>query len=319
MLRLRDYARCSLRPRPGRPPSGPARTGSSGAASAEGVLAEREAEVGRLKEALEDQRLLTKEVCEASERQARDHSRESDLEEQLRRVRQEKETIQQDLARKAAEQENMMLQFAGAVAAAEKAMVLARNYEMLRVAKIADAINQKVELHISVPRVTLSYNNAPPLFVSVANGLGDDKIHTFLQTEVRSGDGASKKMYSTRMLDKLTDAIKAFIAKSQQADAGEGDGLKLVSSEKYAGSGAGTPETTQMRVSGSGSRGPASSDLESTIGAPGSTAPGTGASADGGAAGLEDADRRRLLDLLRSGDDRGLDDKLCELMKARSS
>eukprot|EP00928_Gymnodinium_smaydae_P054719 TRINITY_DN3844_c0_g1_i1.p1 TRINITY_DN3844_c0_g1~~TRINITY_DN3844_c0_g1_i1.p1 ORF type:complete len:464 (+),score=118.73 TRINITY_DN3844_c0_g1_i1:192-1583(+) len=287
----------------------------------EGLLAEREAEVDRLKQALEDQRLLTKEVCEASERQARDCSRDQSFEAEMERLRRDKENLQRDLERKAQEQQTMMLQFAGAVAAAEKAMVLAKNFEMLRAAKIADAINQKVELHISVPRVTLHYNNAPPLSVSVAKGLGDDNIVEFLKKQVfphfeplwakvdsfdTAPDGESKKMYSTRMLDRLTDAIKAFIAKSQQADGGEADGLKLVRCEKYGG-----PDSADGRGAGT------SASASSTAGSaqPPRARAGVGA---GAAADLDDAARQRLLDLLRSGDDRALDEKMREIMEAKS-
>merc|ERR1719450_1588551 len=76
----------------------------------------------------------------------------------------------------------------GAMAAAEKAMAMhachVLQFEQLRSTKLSEAINQKVELHISVPRVTLSYNNAPPLLVSTAAGLGDDRICEFLTQEV---------------------------------------------------------------------------------------------------------------------------------------
>merc|ERR1719162_2335833 len=72
--------------------------------------------------------------------------------------------------------------------AAQKIMALhqatLQRVEALRMAKLAEAIQHMVELHISVPRVTLSYNNAPPLTVSVAAALGEDKISEFLKNEV---------------------------------------------------------------------------------------------------------------------------------------
>ncbi|CAJ1407487.1 unnamed protein product, partial [Effrenium voratum] len=82
------------------------------------------------------------------------------------------------------------------------------------------AINQKVELHIAVPKVTLTYNNAPPLLISVASGL-EGRLQSFLDKEVfphfeplwvrldgldSAPDGSSKKQYASRMLDRLTQA-----------------------------------------------------------------------------------------------------------------
>ncbi|CAJ1351872.1 unnamed protein product, partial [Effrenium voratum] len=100
--------------------------------------------------------------------------------------------------------------------------------EMLRAAKLAEAINQKVELHIAVPKVTLTYNNAPPLLISVASGL-EGRLQSFLDKEVfphfeplwvrldgldSAPDGSSKKQYASRMLDRLTQAVKAFLVRS---------------------------------------------------------------------------------------------------------
>merc|ERR1719326_2267624 len=123
------------------------------------------------------------------------------------------------------------------MAAAEKVMTMhaahLQRAEQLRVAKLAEAIQHKVELHISVPRVTLSYNNAPPLQVSAASAFGDDRIKEFLDTEVlthfeplwvtldaldEAPDGTTKKAYSTRMLERLTEAVKGFVEKSQQSE-----------------------------------------------------------------------------------------------------
>merc|ERR1719284_1065914 len=103
----------------------------------------------------------------------------------------------------------------------------------MRVTKLAEAINQKVELHISVPRVTLSYNNAPPLLVSCAAGIFEGRMRDFLEREVfphfeplwvrmddldQAPDGSSKRAYCTRMLERLTEAIKGFVMKSQLSD-----------------------------------------------------------------------------------------------------
>eukprot|EP00913_Durusdinium_trenchii_P031580 g29572.t1 len=100
--------------------------------------------------------------------------------------------------------------------------------EMLRSAKLAEAINQKVELHIAVPKVTLTYNNAPPLLISVAAALGEDRLQKFLDQEVfphfeplwvrldgldHAPDGSSKKAYSSRRPDGMQ--VKSFLARSQ--------------------------------------------------------------------------------------------------------
>eukprot|EP00931_Biecheleriopsis_adriatica_P102725 TRINITY_DN77663_c0_g1_i1.p1 TRINITY_DN77663_c0_g1~~TRINITY_DN77663_c0_g1_i1.p1 ORF type:complete len:456 (+),score=141.33 TRINITY_DN77663_c0_g1_i1:72-1439(+) len=263
----------------------------------EETLAEREAEIERLRKALEDQQRLTQEVCEAAERRAAGNSesdaRVKELEEQVRRLEAENRKLREEMQKQASQHEEMKRNVAVAMAAAEKAMAMHAHHttqvETLRSAKLAEAINQKVELHISVPRVTLSYNNAPPLLISVATALGEGKIQKFLDTEVfphfeplwvrmdsldKAPDGSSKRAYSTRMLDRLTQAVKAFVVKSQQADGPDSlDGA--------------TEEASQNK----------------------------GSSRD--APELRDTDRERLLELLRSGDDNALDAKLQEVMAAR--
>lgn len=205
----------------------------------EEVLAEKEAEIESLRKALLDQKRLTQEEAEAAGQRASDNAEADELRRQLQELRNEKEKLLEEARLRIEQQEEMRRNVAIAMAAAEKALSMHSNHahqvEMLRAAKLADAINQKVELHISVPRVTLSYNNAPPLFVSAATGLAEGRIRKFLDSEVfpnfeplwvrmdnldEAPDGSSKRTYSTKMLDRLTQAVKLFVARSQAADAG---------------------------------------------------------------------------------------------------
>jgi hypothetical protein len=108
--------------------------------------------------------------------------------------------------------------------------------EKLRTGLVGTAIQSKLELHISVPHVVLTYNNAPPLTVSTAIGLSKAKILKFLDSYLfphfeplwvcldgvdKAPDGTNKKRYSSRMLERLTDSIKEFIEKSQIGDSAE--------------------------------------------------------------------------------------------------
>merc|ERR1712060_701634 len=100
-------------------------------------------------------------------------------------------------------------------------------------AKLADSINQKVELHICVPQAILRYNNAPPIHANTADGLGTDRIGQFLDREVfphfeplwarldsldKSPDGSSKLAYSQKMLARLTDSVRSYIQKARQTE-----------------------------------------------------------------------------------------------------
>jgi hypothetical protein len=277
-------------------------------ASLETSLAAKESEVSRLRQALEDQRLLTKEVCEGAENRAQGSSRE--LEERCAALLSEKDKLEKDLKRQATEHEELKSKVGGAIATAEKAMEMykgnVKSVEQVRNAKLADAINQKVELHIAVPRVTLSYNNAPPLSVAIASGLGEHFVRDFLSREVfpqfeplwvrmdsldQAPDGSSKKAYATRMLNKLTDAVKGFIHKSQQSDD--------------------APLPNGMTVEEGGAR-KTSKDSAPSVGRNSTRLPSDASNGE-----LREADRDKLLELLRSGDDRGLDSKLGKLLEGR--
>lgn len=270
----------------------------------EELLSQRAAEIMRLKEDLERQRLLTKEVCEAAEQKIEDkkdlpRASKAELDEAQEKIRQleaDKEDLQRQLQQQAIEHADMQRAVSGAMKAAEKAMAMhavhSQRVETIRGAKLVEAINAKVELHISVPKVTLSYNNAPPLVVSAHAGLSEGKIRDFLDRSVfphfeplwvrldgldKAPDGSSKRAYSTKMLDRLTEAVKVFIAKAQQPDSASGNDLSLQSAQD-------------------------------------TTSGGRHSTGEGGIDSLSGPDKERLLDFLRSGDDRGLDSKLVQLM-----
>jgi len=306
-------------------------------------LAEKESEIERLQQALKDQRLLTKEVCETIEKNKGAQTSQDELE----KLRQQKETLKEQLAAKATEIDDMRRHVAGAMAAAEKAVAMhachLQKFEQLRLAKLADAINQKVELHISVPRVTLSYNNAPPLFVSAATGLADKHVTNFLNKEVfphfeplwvrldsldKAPDGSTKRDYATRMLDKLTEAVKGFIQQAQSAESalgqecslstvGSGGTTGATKNAAHGSSGAaagGNNSSNKFGDSGSASR-TTTSDSKKM---PAPTGTKSGAAASSPTGNLSDGERDRLLELLRNGDDRGLDSKLCQLLSRAS-
>jgi hypothetical protein len=315
-------------------------------------LATKEAEVARLRQSLDDQLLLTKEVCEAAERstnEARAAAASAEdverLRAQVQKLTEERDTLHKEREVQDQEYAEMKQRTGLAMAAAEKAMTMhavhLQRVEQLRVAKLAEAIQNKVELHISVPRVTLTYNNAPPLQVSTASGLDDSRIKEFLDNEVfshfeplwitldeldRAPDGSTKKAYSTRMLERLTEAVKGFVEKSQKSDS-EG-GLKPSVREVTASGGT---------ASGTGNRNEGTSALaevkanwqKQAIGRSESegAAPAAGnvdrphASGPAGHCAmnsLAEVDRERLLGMLRSGDDRGLDSKLKEILQSRA-
>merc|ERR1719171_622635 len=112
-----------------------------------------------------------------------------------------------------------------------------------------------------------------------------------------------KKAYSTRMLERLTEAVKGFVEKSQKSDS-EG-GLKPSVREVTASGGT---------ASGTGSR----SESEGAAPAAGNVDRPHASGPAGHCAmnSLAEVDRERLLGMLRSGDDRGLDSKLKEILQS---
>lgn len=160
-----------------------------------------------------------------------------EIEEANKQLEGERDAAKTELQRLRQNYEDLQQSAASAMASAEKAMAMHAYHDhlmtSLKGAKLAEAINEKVELHISVPRVTLTYNNAPPLFISAASGLSDARVRDFLNKEIfpkfeplwirmdcidAAPDGSSKRVYCSKMLDKLTEAVKLFVKKSQQAD-----------------------------------------------------------------------------------------------------
>jgi len=371
--------------------------------SLKNLLAASEAEVERLRKLLGEQKLLTKEVCEAAERSTGEARAAAESAEEIKRLQallgklqQEKSDMEKEQMKKDLQNVEMQQKAAMAMAAAEKVLTMhaaqLKRIEQLRLAKLGEAIQHKVELHISVPRVTLSYNNAPPLPVSAAAALSEEKISQFLNAEVfpqfeplwttldnldEAPDGTTKKVYSTRMLERLTEAVKGFVEKSQR---GEEGGLTPCVREPISGS-TGTvevrpgtcssksktgdlrPGTSSAKSSaesrpgtsggllakfqanrpgtssaGTGSRSPSTaagsnivanrpvtsprSGLDSTSlvtdGVPSPSRPraSTDGTTKGGKEAIAEADRQKLLGLLRSGDDRGLDDTLKELLNS---
>jgi hypothetical protein len=322
----------------------------------EETLAAKEAEVARLRQALEEQLQLTKEVCEAAERSsgearaAAESAEEiSKLHEKVKRLETEKGDLEKERQRQDCEFAELQKRTVAAMAAAEKAMAMhaahVHRVEQLRIAKLAEAIQHKVELHISVPRVTLSCNNAPPLLVSVASGLGDNRIKDFLDCEVfahfeplwvtldaldKAPDGTSKKAYSSRMLERLTEAVKGFVEKSQRSESEGGLTPSVRESLCQSGSEANPRSGAQggSDVRGIGSfdfRRDASPSVGCEEVAPARRSNGDAASPPGPQQGgggsrcamdsLAEVDRERLLCLLRAGDDRGLDAKLQEVLQ----
>lgn len=196
----------------------------------EDLLAQREAELCRLREALEEQRDLAHGDNGSEEKLQR-------LQSEFSAMSGERDSLKRDLSVQAIEHERLKQAVDTAMAAAERAMAMhalhAQHVEQLRAAKLEEAIKEKMELHISMPKVTLSYNNSPPLLVSAEVALSEERVRAFLERQVfphldpmwvsldrlsKAPDGSSKKAYSTKMLDRLSSAIKAFVARAQASD-----------------------------------------------------------------------------------------------------
>lgn len=306
-------------------------------AKVEETLMLREAEVETLKRSLEEQRELTRQVCRAADRQGSrmaaadsgDREAREALEKQngelrkqlaalsasascdndLERLRSENEALRKDLTAL----KNSMAEVAGA---AEQAMLLSAaqmdKVNKIRNGALADAINRKIELHVSVPKVTLTYNNSPALAVGLGTFLSQDRIRSFVDREVfphfeplwvrvddldKAPDGTSKKAYCTRMLEMLTQSIKGFVMKAQSSDSGPGEDLPQLSSSDGA-----TAPTAAGAQSPLGMSGPLRAKSR------------TSTLASGGVSEMAEDDRERLLALIRSGDDRGLDSKLRQML-----
>jgi len=219
------------------------------------TLSRRESEIERLRRELEERLHMEKDQREAAERtselEAQSSSRTAELMERVQVLEKQLGQLQSqngdlegqvgDLAHRAAKSQKEASESA---ARAESVTKMHEDFkqktEQLRTGIVGTAIQSKLELHISVPHVVLTYNNAPPLRVSTAIGLSKGKIGNFLDTMLFpyfdplwvcldgldvAPDGTNKKRYSARMLERLTDSIKDFIEKSQAGDAAELGGL----------------------------------------------------------------------------------------------
>eukprot|EP00927_Polykrikos_kofoidii_P022518 TRINITY_DN20990_c0_g1_i1.p1 TRINITY_DN20990_c0_g1~~TRINITY_DN20990_c0_g1_i1.p1 ORF type:complete len:505 (+),score=92.66 TRINITY_DN20990_c0_g1_i1:42-1556(+) len=316
----------------------------------EELLAGKEHEIARLKQALEDQRLLTKEVCEAADQRPRNSGAQaSEHEELASRLKCENEELQQKLKAQQAQEQILRGTVCKAMAAADTAMQMhaghVRQIEMLRASKLADAIHEKVELHIAVPKTTLCFSQSSPISISVGESLqGGSRIYDFLQREVfphfdplwvrldgldKAPDGSSRKEYAKRMLERLTDATKSVILEAQKDELPPGSLLSPVAvnddDKDVAGNpGAGVSAKASRSLGdvGRAVKGPREGAVITGGSAAaadprGGSAAGGGRGASGGANSISAMDRERLLQMLRDGDDRGLDSKICDLLQTQ--
>lgn len=225
------------------------------------TLSRRESEIERLRRELEEQLQMAKEQREvaqrtheleanASRRTAELMERVQVLEKQLAQLQCQNGELEGqvgDLANRVATSQR---DASDSAARAESVTKMHEDFkqktEQLRTGIVGTAIQSKLELHISVPHVVLTYNNAPPLRVSTAIGLSKEKVGSFLESMLFpyfeplwvcldgldvAPDGTNKKRYSARMLERLTDSIKDFIEKSQTGDSAElgaGDNAETV-------------------------------------------------------------------------------------------
>jgi len=227
----------------------------------EQTLERRDAELGRLNRSMQDQidssndqRHTMERAIEAENRATRKSASMADrvqrLEAEFLKIGSQKGELEKQLDAQKAELEKQLAtsqeETAESVGKLDTVTKMYEEFkqqvEQLRTGLVGTAIQSKLELHISVPHVVLTYNNAPALTVSTAMGLSKAKILKFLDNVLfphfeplwvcldgvdKAPDGTNKKKYSSRMLERLTDSIKDFIEKSQlgeEADLGSGGG-----------------------------------------------------------------------------------------------
>jgi len=217
----------------------------------EHTLTRREQEIGRLKCNLDEQIECSKDQHEANER-AKEHEervlrKTAGLAEKVKQLEMDLVMLNSQNAGLEAQKAELAGQLRisqdEVSQSAAKVEVLTNLHEdhkhateQLRSGVVGTAIQSKLELHISVPHVVLTYNNAPPLTVSTAVGLSKARVLKFLEGMLfphfeplwvcldgvdKAPDGTNKKKYSSRMLTRLTDSVKEFIEKSQLGDEAE--------------------------------------------------------------------------------------------------
>lgn len=217
----------------------------------EATLQRREAEVAKLRAELQEQMQLNKDQREAKEYSSESEARALDraaslaarmqkLEAQLLQLTSERGQLEEQKGELAEQILKCQQDVSESEAKVQSVTKMHEDYkqqtEQLKTGIVGTAIQSKLELHISVPHVVLTYNNAPPLMVSTAIGLSKAKILKFLDSMLfphfeplwvcldgvdMAPDGTNKKRYSSRMLERLTDSIKDFIDKSQTGDNAE--------------------------------------------------------------------------------------------------
>lgn len=222
----------------------------------EHTLRRREQEIGRLKCNLDEQITCGKDQNDANERAKENEERvlrrAASLAEKAKQLESDLVILNSNNARleehKGELAEQLRISQDEVSQSAAKVEGLTKLYEdhkhateQLRSGVVGTAIQSKLELHISVPHVVLTYNNAPPLTVSTAIGLSKARVLKFLEGFLfphfeplwvcldgvdKAPDGTNKKKYSSRMLSRLTDSVKEFIEKSQL-----GEEAELVSSD----------------------------------------------------------------------------------------
>eukprot|EP00929_Paragymnodinium_shiwhaense_P013736 TRINITY_DN121589_c0_g1_i1.p1 TRINITY_DN121589_c0_g1~~TRINITY_DN121589_c0_g1_i1.p1 ORF type:complete len:462 (+),score=136.41 TRINITY_DN121589_c0_g1_i1:93-1478(+) len=204
----------------------------------------RDEEITRLRLALEEQRRVVKEVLETAGSAGSDDSeRVAALERQVKELRCKTEELQMKNGMLSRDKEELQQQLLSAVLLAKQAKVVHdRNCEVierLKCFQLGEAMKGRIALSMAVPKVTLNYNNAPPLNLSFASAIGEERIRRFLDKEVfvhfepmwvsldgvdDAPDGTTKKQYAERMLQMLTDAVKRFVEKAQTGDPTEDAG-----------------------------------------------------------------------------------------------
>jgi len=212
-------------------------------------LAAREAEITKLQQALEAELQKSRDAAreasaagqlsgEALAAKNELERRAKELEDQVQHWQSQCGEMEEKVATMTQESERARREAADAKAVVEAAAELQASHkkqmESLRTAQLGNAIQSKLELHIAVPHVVLTYNQAPPLIVSASVGLSKARIAKFLDNTLfpqfdpiwmcldgldRAPDGTNKRTYSSRMLERLTESIKDFIERSQNSEA----------------------------------------------------------------------------------------------------
>lgn len=285
----------------------------------EDTLARLEAEISRLKQGMEEQLKFNQ------------SSHENDVEEMqaAQLLSMEEHAKQLDRARMALDEQVARLMFERdeAQGRLQACMILLQKTRAeaaeLKSDVISDAIKKKIMIHILAPKVTLSYNNAPPVSFSPGSP-GHACVRDLVETEVtphfkplwaaldgvdKSPDGTAATAYADKILDFLTKSVKSHIERIMNGDPEspqqtKGNHPSSESHDSFASGGVGKGWYAANGTS------------NDPIGGPSARSRGSGSdSVD--KPPLSDADKKKLLGLIRNGDDSGLDDAICSMMKPK--